>query len=114
MTVGEVEEFLWSLSTCLEGEIGNWRLRFGGSRVSVCVNRDADEVAISATSDAGESFALRTDSADDDVRSACHGSAMTAAMTASLSRLTIKTLQAAFQQVVDRAHQPNQSDSHEP
>ncbi|HET8760466.1 MAG TPA: hypothetical protein VFN94_05335 [Nitrospiria bacterium] len=101
MTIGEIEEFLWSLSTCLEGEIGNWRLRFGGAWVSVRADPDADEVVISAAVSGHESIARR-------------GSPASATTTARLSVLTINALQAAFQHVVDLAHQTARSDPPEP
>ncbi|MFZ5875027.1 MAG: hypothetical protein ACOYXU_01340 [Nitrospirota bacterium] len=78
MTIGEVEEFLWSLSTCLEGRIGDWQLRFGGSLVSVRVNQTADQITISAPT-------------------------TTITVATPLSRLAVNELQAAFQRVVDQA-----------
>jgi hypothetical protein len=101
MTIGEVEEFLWSLSTCLEGEIGDWRLRFGGAWVSVRVDPDADEVVINAV-------------ISDQAPIARRGSPASAAATAALSGLTINDLQAAFQRAVDLAHRAADSAPPEP
>lgn len=78
MTIGEVEEFLWSLSTCLEGQIGDWHLRFGSSLVSVRVDQRGDQITISAP-------------------------ATSAGVATPLSPLTINDLQSVFQRVVDRA-----------
>lgn len=78
MTIGEVEEFLWTLSTCLEGQIGDWRVRFGGALVSVRVDHCAGQITISVP----------------EARVVVH---------APLSPLTINDLQSVFQRVVDRA-----------
>jgi hypothetical protein len=89
MTIGEVEEFLWSLSTCLEGQIGDWQLRFGGSLVSVRVDQTADQITISAP-------------------------ATDIAVASPLSPLTVNELQAAFQRVVDSAQERGRTRRSEP
>ncbi|MFZ5863775.1 MAG: hypothetical protein ACOYXR_13150 [Nitrospirota bacterium] len=88
MTIGEVEEFLWTLSTCLEGQIGDWHLRFGGALVSVRVDQHGDQITISTP-------------------------ASTVAVAVPLSSLTINDLQAVFQRVVDRAQQTVRTDRHQ-
>jgi hypothetical protein len=94
MTIGEVEEFLWSLSTCLEGQIGDWQLRFGGSLVSVRVDQTADQITVSAPVTAATSV----DGGDDR-----RESGRPVAVSAALSRLTVNNLQAVVQRVVDRS-----------
>jgi hypothetical protein len=106
MTVGEVEEFLWTLSTCLEGRIGDWRLRFGGALVSVRVDPDSDQVTISAPIAFEASQELPGHASPTGVRYSRDGSRIVAACAARLSHLTMNGLQTAFQRVVDGARQP--------
>jgi hypothetical protein len=94
MIIGEVEEFLWSLSTCLEGQIGDWYLRFGGSLVSVRVDSITDQITISAPVTAASPTAGRDGRVEPAGR---------VAVSAPLSTLTVNELQAAFQRVVDHA-----------
>lgn len=94
MTIGEVEEFLWTLSTCLEGQIGDWQLRFGGSLVSVRVDQTADQITISAPVTAETSVDVGDDRRE---------SGKPVAVSAPLSPLTVNDLQSVFQRVVDRA-----------
>jgi len=107
MTIGEVEEFLWTLSTCLEGQIGDWYIRFGGTTVSIRVDLDADRVAISApvafspTPDLGDYMSPAG------VRYHRAGTELRATLSPRLSNLAIKELQAGFQQVVDCAQRPH-------
>jgi hypothetical protein len=89
VTIGEVEEFLWSLSTCLEGQIGDWQLRFGGSLVSVRVDQTTNQITVSAP-----------------------GTDITVA--SPLSPLTVNGLQVAFQRVVDSAQELGRTGRPEP
>ena len=106
MTIGEVEEFLWTLSTCLEGEIGDWHIRFGGTTVSIRVNPGADLVVISAPI----AFPLTPTPEDyaspSGVRYKAEGPETRAMLVTRLSELRMGGLQAGFQQVVDHAQKP--------
>jgi len=105
MTIGEVEEFLWSLSTTLEGEIGNWQIRYNGALVSVRVDPATDGISIRAPIAFPSAPALRDHTSSVGVRYVEDGSKVHAAFAAQLSPLTMNGLQAAFQQVVDQARQ---------
>ena len=105
MTIGEVEEFLWTLSTCLEGQIGDWRICFGGTTVSVRVDPDIDRVTISAPVEFPRTPSLRDYVSPAGVRDHSVGSELHATLAARLSDLVVNGLQAGFQQVVDYAHQ---------
>jgi hypothetical protein len=110
VTIGEVEEFLWTLSTCLEGQIGDWRVRFGGTTVSVRVDPDTDRVVLSAPVEFSPTPLLRDCVSPAGVRYHSVGSELRATLTAQLSNLGMNGLQAGFQQVVDCAHQPPPAD----
>lgn len=105
MTIGEVEEFLWSLSTTLEGEIGNWHVRFGGTTVSVRVGTAADHVTISAPIAFTPTPMIRGSTSSAGIQYRRDGTDARAVFDARLSLLTMNGLQAAFQQVVDSAVQ---------
>jgi hypothetical protein len=100
MTTNEVEEFLWTLSTCLEGEIGNWRIRFGGVAVSVRVDRTADRLEVSAPIASSRAPGTRAEVSGCGIRFLRRGSEVRAVFAARLSELTINGLQAGFQHVV--------------
>lgn len=106
MTIGEVEEFLWTLSTCLEGEIGNWHIRFSGATVSIRVSPDADRVKISAPITFPRTPALTGYTSLAGVGYEHGGTKVHAVFVAPLSTLTMNGLQAHFQQVVDCAQKP--------
>jgi hypothetical protein len=103
MTIGQVEEFLWTLSTCLEGQIGDWQIRFGGTSVSVRVVLDADGLVISAPIAFSPTPALREYTSPSGVRYQADASHVRATLTTRLSELSMNRLQAGFQHVVDCA-----------
>ncbi len=105
MTIGEVEEFLWSLSTCLEGQIGDWQLGFGGSLVSVRVDQTTDQITVSAPVTAATSVDVGDDRRE---------TGRPVAVSAVLSRLTVNNLQAVFQRVVDRSQRRIRTGGTEP
>jgi hypothetical protein len=109
MTIGEVEEFLWTLSTCLEGEIGDWRIRFGGVTVSVRADQVADRLEVSVPIASSLESAIRPRPAPADIRFLRDGSDVRAVFAARLSEMTINGLQAGFQRVVDSCRPPNAS-----
>jgi hypothetical protein len=100
MTINEVEEFLWTLSTCLEGEIGHWRIRFGGVAVSVRVDRAADRLEVSAPIASSRDRSTRAEVSRSGIRFQRRGSEVRAVFAAQLAELTINGLQAGFQHVV--------------
>jgi hypothetical protein len=106
MTIGEVEEFLWTLSTCLEGEIGNWQIRFAGVSVAVRIDTHGDRVAISAPTTFPWGSELRRWASSAGVRYHLDRTEVHAVLLTRLSKLTISDLQAGFQQVVDSAKEP--------
>lgn len=105
MTIGEVEEFLWSLSTTLEGEIGNWQIRFSNAVVSVRADPAADRLAISAPITFFPTPALQGSTSPAGVRYQRDGTDVRAVFATRLSSLAMNGLQAGFQQVVDSAKQ---------
>ncbi len=103
MTIGEVEEFLWSLSTTLEGEIGNWQIRFSNATVSVRVDPEADLLAISAPITFLPTPALQGYVSPAGVGYQRDETDVRAVFATHLSSLAMNGLQAGFQQVVDCA-----------